>query len=91
MDASAASLPAPEILLASALFLMTNHARTRCPLLTRMIAQQLHHLAHHPSALVTPQLRAVCDRLSQQWSNARAAGMAGGGGFAAIDTAALLH
>ncbi|HWA12155.1 MAG TPA: hypothetical protein VHA15_03605 [Burkholderiales bacterium] len=91
MDASSASLPAPETLLASALFLMTYHARTRCPLLTRMIAQQLHHLAHHPSASVPPQLRAVCDKLSQQWGNARAAGMAGGGGLAATDAATLLH
>lgn len=91
MDASATSLPAPEVLLASALFLMTNHARTRCPLLTRMIAQQLHHLARHPSAAVTPQLRAVCEKLAAQWGNARTAGMAGGAALAAIDTAALLH
>jgi hypothetical protein len=91
MDLPAATLPAPEILLASALFLMTNHAQTRCPLLTRMIAQQLHHLAHHPSATVTPQLRAVCDKLSKQWGSARAAGMADDGAFAALEAGALLH
>lgn len=66
-----AALPAPETLLASALFLMTNHARTRCPLVTRMIAQQLLHLAHHPSESVTPQLRAVCEKLAGQWGDAR--------------------
>lgn len=65
------ALPPPETLLASALFLMTNHARTRCPLVTRMIAQQLLHLARHPSESVTPQLRAVCEKLAGQWTEAR--------------------
>src|SRR5688572_13738392 len=64
-----AKLPAPETLLASALFLMTNHAFTRCPLGTRMIAQQLAHLAHHPSETATPQLRAVCEKLASQWND----------------------
>lgn len=67
-----AALPAPETLLASALFLMTNHARTRCPLLTRMISQQLLYLARHPSESVTPQLRAVCEKLAGQWGDASA-------------------
>jgi hypothetical protein len=67
-----AALPAPETLFASALFLMTNHARTRCPLLTRMIAQQLLHLANHPSERVTPQLRAVCEKLAGQWGDVHA-------------------
>ncbi len=64
------ALPEPETLLASALFLMTNHAGTRCPLLTRMIAQQLLHLARHPSESVTLQLRAVCEKLAGQWDQA---------------------
>lgn len=71
MKPETAALPAPETLLASALFLMTNHARTRCPLVTRMIAQQLLHLANHPSDSVTPQLRAVCEKLAGQWTDAR--------------------
>ena len=49
---------------------MTNHARTRCPLVTRMIAQQLLHLANHPSESVLPQLRAECENLAEQWNDA---------------------
>lgn len=71
MNPAIVALPAPETLLASALFLMTNHARTRCPLVTRMIAQQLLHLAHHPSESITPQLRAVCEKLAGEWTEAR--------------------
>jgi hypothetical protein len=71
MKPAQTALPSPETLLASALFLMTNHARTRCPLVTSMIAQQLLHLARHPSQSVTPQLRAVCEKLAGQWTEAR--------------------
>ena len=71
MKTATLALPAPETLLASALYLMTNHARTRCPLVTRLIAQQLLHLANHPSESVTPQLRAVCEKLAGQWNDAR--------------------
>ena len=63
--------PPPETLLASAMYLMTNHAKTRCPLVSRMIVQQLLHLAHHPSDSVTPQLRRVCEQLAGQWQDAR--------------------
>jgi hypothetical protein len=91
MNVPAATLPAPEVLLASALFLMTDHAKTRCPLLTRMIAQQLQHLASHPSATVTPQLRAVCEKLARQWNDARAAGMTGEAALAAITSSNRLH
>lgn len=90
MNLPAATLPSPEVLLASALFLMTNHARTRCPLLTRMISQQLLHVARHPSASVTPQLRDVCEKLAGQWGNARAAGIAGGD-VRAFESPASIH
>ena len=91
MKLPAATLPSPETLLASALFLMTNHAKTRCPLLTRMIAQQLEHLACHPSAAVTPQLRVVCGKLARQWGDARASGMTDEGALAAIAASTRLH
>jgi hypothetical protein len=50
MDVSTATPPTPEILPASALFLMTRHAGTRCPLPARRIAPQRHHLAPRPGA-----------------------------------------
>lgn len=81
------ALTSPETLLASALFLMTNYARTQCPLVTRMIAQQLLHLARHPSESVTPQLRAVCEKLAGQWTEARAMTSA----LPAAQVPALLH
>ena len=64
------ALPAPDTLIAAALYLMTSHARTGCPLVSHMIAQQLHYLAHHPSTSVTLQLRAACAKLAEQWENA---------------------
>ena len=91
MSVASNRLPAPEILLASALFLMTNHARTRCPLLTRMIAQQLLHLSEHPSDSVTPQLRAVCGKLAKQWSEARAGRMADPAALSFNEVSTLLH
>ncbi len=91
MNLPAATLPSPETLIASALYLMTNHARTRCPLLTRMISQQLLHVAQHPSTTVTPQLRAVCEKLAKQWGEARAAGIPGDEALALLEAPALLH
>lgn len=64
------NLPAPDTLIAAALYLMTSHARTGCPLVSRMIARQLRYLAHHPSTSVTLQLRAACAKLAEQWENA---------------------
>lgn len=64
------NLPAPETLVVAAFYLMTSHARTGCPLVSHMIAQQLHYLAHHPSTSVTLQLRAACAKLAEQWENA---------------------
>jgi hypothetical protein len=53
---------------AATFFLMTRHAAIRCPLVGRVIAQQLQYLAEHPSDTLTPQLRAVCAKLSAQWA-----------------------
>jgi len=89
MKTATLALPAPETLLASALYLMTNHARTRCPLVTRMIAQQLLHLANHPSESVSPQLRAVCENLAEQWNDASQ--IASASILPAASKGALLH
>lgn len=91
MNADKLNLPAPETLLASAMYLMTNHAKTRCPLVSRMIAQQLLHLARHPSESVTPQLRRVCEQLAGQWHNAREQQEAGAALAAATAVSKLLH
>jgi hypothetical protein len=63
-----AKLPPPETLVAATFFLMTRHASMRCPLVGRVIACQLQYLADHPSDTLTPQLRAVCAKLSEQWA-----------------------
>ena len=60
-------LPPAETLVAATFFLMTRHAAVRCPLVGRVIAQQLRFLAEHPETL-TPELRAVCAKLSVQWA-----------------------
>lgn len=85
------AVPAPETLLASAMYLMTNHAKTRCPLVSRMIAQQLLHLAHHPSESVTPQLRRVCAQLAGQWQGTRDHTEADAALAAATAASTLLH
>ena len=61
------NLPAPDVLVAAAVYLMTSHARTGCPLVRRIIASQLRYLARHPSNTVTPMLREVCIRLARDW------------------------
>lgn len=61
-------LPPAETLVAATFFLMTRHAAVRCPLVGRVIAQQLRFLAEHPSETLTPELRAVCAKLAVQWA-----------------------
>lgn len=68
MEPAGNGLPPAETLVAATLFLMTKHAAVRCPLVGRIIARQLHYLAEHPSDSLTPGLREVCARLSEQWS-----------------------
>lgn len=61
------NLPAADVLVAAAFYLMTSHARTDCPLVRRMVVHQLRYLARHPSDSVTPMLRDVCIRLAREW------------------------
>ncbi len=61
------NLPAPDVLVAAAFYLMASHARTDCPLVCRMVARQLRYLARHPSDSVAPMLREVCIRLAREW------------------------
>lgn len=61
------NLPAPDTLVAAALYLMTSHAKGGCPMVGRMVLRQLNYLAQHPSAEVTPMLREVCLKLACEW------------------------
>jgi len=95
MQSARNRLPPAETLVAATFFLMTKHAAVRCPLVGRIIAQQLQYLAEHPSDTLTPQLRDVCAKLSAQWTRdaadlerARAASSADDGNY---DGAKLLH
>ena len=69
MSIPRAKFPPLETLVAATFFLMTKHATIRCPLVGRVIARQLQYLADHPSETLTPQLREVCAKLSQQWAS----------------------
>jgi len=69
MEPARNNLPSAETLVAATFFLMTRHAAIRCPLVSRIIARQLQYLAEYPSDTLTPQLRAVCAKLSAHWAN----------------------
>ena len=60
-------LPEPELLVASAMFLMTKHLDQGCSCLRSMIVRQLELIVEHPSEEVTPLLRQACCRLINQW------------------------
>jgi hypothetical protein len=61
--------PEPSVMVAAALLVMTRFAVTGCPLLARMVAQQLEFLAQHPSEDVAPILRHMCEKLAGDWEN----------------------
>lgn len=84
-------LPPPETIVAATLFLMTRHAKVRCPLVGRVIARQLQFLAEHPAELA-PQLRAVCAKLSAQWAGeAMADGVSASQSYVPAATPGFLH
>lgn len=57
----------PEIIFAATLYLMTQHARSRSPLLARVVARQLGYIVEHPSREVPDLLRTVCRNLQSRW------------------------
>jgi hypothetical protein len=61
-------LPAPHVLVSAALFLMTQHAQSRCPGVCRAIAQQFAWLARHPAREIPAEQRALYRRLAVQWA-----------------------
>ena len=69
-----ANLPAPHVLVSAALFLMTQHAQSRCPGVCRAIAQQFAWLARHPARDIPPEQRALYRRLAVQWAEMALAG-----------------
>lgn len=67
MDSTTPELAEPEIVLATVLHLMTQHARSRSPLIARVVARQLGYLARHPSDQLPSFLQAVCGNLEPRW------------------------
>lgn len=67
MDPTRPETVEPEIIFAATLYLMTQHARSRSPLLARVVARQLGYIAEHPSGEVPDVLRAVCQNLQSRW------------------------
>jgi hypothetical protein len=58
-------IPAADRLLAAALYLMSCHARTRCPRLACMIERHLELIARHPGA--GERVADTCRRLALSW------------------------
>lgn len=67
MDPTRPETVEPEIILAATLYLMTQHARSRSPLLARVVVRQLGYLVEHPSRDVPDLLRSVCQNLQSRW------------------------
>ncbi|MFL6660110.1 MAG: hypothetical protein ACJ8GW_18645 [Massilia sp.] len=68
---SAGAAPQPELLVSSALHLMTHYSALAgrdgsCVKLASVIERHLKALAAHGS--LTPVLRATCQQLSEQWA-----------------------
>ena len=60
-------IPQPETLLAAALFLATNYAKTGCPVLRNMIIRQLALVHGHPSNALPQSIKETCGRLLAEW------------------------
>lgn len=67
MDPTCPETVEPEIIFAATLYLMTQHARSRSPLLARVVARQLGYIVEHPSREVPDLLRTVCRNLQSRW------------------------
>ena len=67
MKAQKPDIPEPGIVLATALYVATNYAKSGCPMLCGMLARQLVCLERHPDASVSPALRDICRKLRFEW------------------------
>ena len=67
MEQTERDIPQPEILLAAALYLATNYARTGCPMLCNMIIRQLALVRSHPSNALPQSIKDSCGRLLCEW------------------------
>ena len=66
-------LPEPEVLVNATLFLMTQHARSHCPVLGRAIAEHFGWLARHPAAAIAPSQHRFYRQLAVQWAQSSGA------------------
>ena len=67
MEREKSEIPAPLTLFAAALYLVTNYARSGCPLLCRMVMRQLACIQAHPDESVTQAMRDTCRKLQEEW------------------------
>jgi len=56
-------------LLAAAIYLMSCHARNRCPRIACMVERHLHLLGRHPE--VGERVRHTCRQLAAAWKSVR--------------------
>ncbi|MPZ45350.1 MAG: hypothetical protein GEV05_18535 [Betaproteobacteria bacterium] len=68
MTSANTNLPEPHVLVGAAMFLMTQHAQSRCPGICHAIAQQFAWLAHHPARDISAEQRRLYRRLAEQWA-----------------------
>jgi len=73
MTSAKTNLPEPQLLLGATLFLMTQHAQSRCPGICRAIAQHFTWLARHPAREISAEQRRLYRRLAEQWVEMAAA------------------
>lgn len=67
MNTPVPDLPEAGLLLATALYLATNYAKSGCPMLCRHIMRQLELLERHPDPGVPPALRDIGRKLIFEW------------------------
>ena len=72
MDQPKYELPDTETLLAAALYLATNYAKTGCPRLCDMIIRQLNLIRGHSENAAPQATREFCGRLLAEWEKIRA-------------------
>ncbi|HEY2338534.1 MAG TPA: hypothetical protein VGI18_14320 [Burkholderiales bacterium] len=72
MQAQEEELGRPETLVAALMYLMTQHARSRCPRIANCITRHLQCLALHPAA--APVVRDMCAALAGAWDRDGEAG-----------------
>jgi hypothetical protein len=72
MNLDPQELPPLENLLAAALYLATNFARSSCPRLSHLLLHQLEFVLNHPRENVSPMMHETCKRLYEVWETIHA-------------------